>query len=467
MPDLGFDPTLVQRLDRPGPRYTSYPTADRFNSNFTAKQYAVHARRRHLGGQHRGLSLYIHIPFCRTVCFYCACNKVVTGDRTRAIPYLDHLDRELEMQSELYEGGGRRVDQLHWGGGSPTFLTLAQMRRLMKSVRKNFTLAEDRVGDFAIEVDPRFIDETTVAGLRGIGFNRLSLGVQDFDPVVQKKVNRVQSLEETAAVVKTGREEGFKSINIDLIYGLPAQTVQTFDETLSKVIDLGPDRIALYNYAHLPHLFKPQRRIAEADLPSAPDRLDILQHAVRRFGDAGYRYIGMDHFARPDDELSIAQEQGRLRRNFMGYTPHADTDIIGVGVSAISSVGASYSQNVHQVDAYYEALEKGNLPVVRGIELDADDLLRRTIIQGLMCHFLLYVPSIEQAYLIDFDSYFARELEELRAFESAGLLTIDPRERPEWITVTPKGRFLVRNLCMVFDRHLRDRPVEGRYSKTV
>jgi oxygen-independent coproporphyrinogen-3 oxidase len=306
-----------------------------------------------------------------------------------------------------------------------------------------------------------------VSGLRGIGFNRLSLGVQDFDPLVQKKVNRVQSVQETAAVVKAAREEGFRSINIDLIYGLPLQTVHTFDQTLSRVIELGPDRIALYNYAHLPHLFKPQRRIAAADLPAAGERLDILQHAVRRFGDAGYRYIGMDHFARPDDALSVAQEQGRLRRNFMGYTPHADTDIIGVGVSAISSVGTSYSQNVHEVDAYYEALERGDLPVVRGIELDADDLLRRTIIQGLTCHFLLYVPSIEQAYLIDFSTYFARELEELRAFEVAGLLTLVPRERPEWITVSPQGRFLVRNLCMVFDRHLRDRPVEGRYSKTV
>ncbi len=467
MPDLGFDPALVQRLDRPGPRYTSYPTADRFNDSFTAKQYAVHARRRHLGGQHRRLSLYVHIPFCRAVCFYCACNKVVTGDRTRAIPYLQHLDRELEMQSELYEGGGRRVDQLHWGGGSPTFLTLAQMRRLMKSVRRNFTLAEDHAGDFAIEVDPRFTRESTVAGLRAIGFNRLSLGLQDFDPVVQRKVNRIQSLEETAAVVRAGREEGYKSINMDLIYGLPAQTVQTFDTTLSKVIELGPDRIALYNYAHLPHLFKPQRRISAVDLPSAVERLDILQHAVRRFGDAGYRYIGMDHFARPADELSVAQEQGRLRRNFMGYTPHPDADIIGVGVSAISSVGASYSQNVHRVDAYYDSIDSGELPVERGIELDPDDLLRRTIIQGLMCHFMLYVPSIEQAYLIDFNSYFARELEELRGLEAAGLLTIEPPGQPEWITVTPRGRFLVRNVCMVFDRHLRDRPVHDRYSKTV
>jgi len=465
--DLGFDPVLVQRLDRPGPRYTSYPTADRFSSAFTAKQYAVHARRRHLGGQHRGLSLYIHIPFCRTVCFYCACNKVVTGDRTRALPYLDHLDRELEMQSELYEGGGRRVDQLHWGGGSPTFLTLAQMRRLMKSVRRNFQLADDHAGDFAIEVDPRFTDTSMVAGLRAMGFNRLSLGVQDFDPVVQRKVNRVQSLAVTAAVVNAGRDEGYRSINLDLIYGLPGQTVASFDDTLFKVIDLAPDRIALYNYAHLPHLFKPQRRIAEADLPDAQARLDILQRAVRRFGDAGYRYIGMDHFALPGDELSTAQDQGRLRRNFMGYTPHADTDIIGVGVSAISSVGASYSQNVHEVEAYYEAIERAELPVVRGMELDADDLLRRTVIQGLLCHFLLYVPSIEQAYLIDFSSYFARELEDLREFEQQGLLTIEPGDRPEWITVTPRGRFLVRNLCMVFDRHLREQPSAVSYSRTI
>jgi oxygen-independent coproporphyrinogen-3 oxidase len=359
------------------------------------------------------------------------------------------------------------VDQVHWGGGSPTFLTVPQMRRLMKSVRRNFRLADDRDGDFAIEVDPRFMTAATVCGLRAMGLNRMSLGVQDFDPEVQRRVNRVQTLAQTAQIVNAGRAEGFKSINIDLIYGLPSQTVASFDQTLAEVIELGPDRIALYNYAHLPHLFKSQKRIFEADLPSAGTRLDILQLAVRRFGDAGYRYIGMDHFALPGDDLAIAQEQGRLRRNFMGYTPHADTDIIGVGVSAISSVGASYSQNVHGVDEYYASLDAGELPVVRGIELDADDLRRRAVIQGLMCHFLLFLPSIEQAYLIDFRSYFARELAELESFREAGLVTIDPSEKPEWIAVTPKGRFLVRNLCMLFDRHLRERPLQGRYSKTV
>ncbi|MFN7753026.1 MAG: oxygen-independent coproporphyrinogen III oxidase [Pseudomonadota bacterium] len=467
MSELAFDAELVRRLDRPGPRYTSYPTADRFEPDFTARDYALHARRRHLGGQHRGLALYVHIPFCRTVCFYCACNKIVTGDRTRAVPYLDHLEREIELQAELYEGGGRRLDQVHWGGGSPTFLTVPQMRRLMKSVRRSFRLADDCAGDFAIEIDPRFTKPATVAALRTLGFNRVSLGVQDFDPEVQRKVNRVQSLEETRAVVEAARAERFRSVNLDLIYGLPGQTVMSFNTTLARVVDLAPDRIALYNYAHLPHLFKPQRRIDAADLPGASSRLDILQLAVRRLGQAGYRYIGMDHFARPDDDLSVAQDQGRLRRNFMGYTPHSDNDIIGVGVSAISSVGASYSQNVSNVEAYYEAIAQEELPVARGIELDADDLLRRTVIQGLMCHFLLYVPSIEQAYLIDFASYFARELEELDEFVAAGLVTVEPRERPEWITVTPRGRFLVRNLCMVFDRHLRDRPVEGRYSRTV
>jgi oxygen-independent coproporphyrinogen III oxidase len=467
MSDLGFDPALVSRLDRPGPRYTSYPTADRFTDTFTAREYEAHARRRHLAGQHRGLSLYVHIPFCRTVCFYCACNKVVTGDRSRALTYLDHLERELAMQSALYEASARRVDQLHWGGGSPTFLTMAQMRRLMNAVRRNFRLGEDHTSDFAIEVDPRFIEPGGVAALRAMGFNRMSLGVQDFDPEVQRKVNRVQSLEQTAEVVNAARAEQFRSVNVDLIYGLPAQSVASFDQTLSKVIDLRPDRIALYNYAHLPHMFKPQRRIEEADLPDAQTRLDILQRAVNRFGDAGYRYIGMDHFALPTDDLALAQDQGRLRRNFMGYSPHADNDIVGLGVSAISSVGASYSQNAHKVEAYYEAIEKGELPVVRGIELNADDLLRRAVIQGLMCHFLLYIPSIEQTFLIDFRSYFARELEDLQPFVEAGLIMIDPPGKPEWLTVTPRGRFLVRNLCMVFDRHLRDRPTAQRYSRTV
>jgi oxygen-independent coproporphyrinogen-3 oxidase len=462
MQTIDFDPGLIRRLDRPGPRYTSYPTADRFSTPFSPSAYMAHALKRNAGGQHRGLSLYLHIPFCPTLCLYCACNKIVTRDRSRVSRYLGYLMREVAMQGELFHSN-KLVEQLHWGGGSPSYLTPGQMHELMRTIRQHFRLTDDVRGDFSIEVDPRYTTPAMVAKLRAIGFNRLSVGVQDFDPAVQKAVNRVQTPEETFAVLEAARREGYKSTNVDLIYGLPLQNVISFNKTLTQVIAHGPDRLAIYNYAHLPHVFKAQRRIDEADLPSAEARLQILQVAVQRLSAAGYEYIGMDHFAKPDDDLAVAQRQGRLRRNFMGYTTHADTDIVGMGVSAISSIGAMYAQNVYTAEEYYERLDGEELPVLRGMELTPDDLLRREVIQGLLCHFLLYIRSIEEAYLIDFRSYFAREIEDLQPLVEAGLLTIDD----EWINVTPKGRFLIRNICMVFDRHLRAAPRPGGYSRTI
>ena len=457
-----FDPDLIRRLDRLGPRYTSYPTADRFIEAFDAADYIAWAAKRNVGGFKQPLSLYFHIPFCNTLCYYCACNKIITKDHSKADQYLQYLFKEIDLQSRLFNTLDK-VEQLHWGGGTPTFLSHAQMRDLMRVTRENFNLVDDTVGEYSIEIDPRKVDEETVAVLRQIGFNRISLGVQDFDPAVQKAVHRIQTEEETLRVVSAARREGFKSVSMDLIYGLPKQTVMGFNQTLKKIIAADPDRIALYNYAHLPAVFKPQRRINEADLPSPDTKLDILNISIKRLTEAGYIYIGMDHFAKPGDELAIAQRGGRLHRNFQGYSTHADCDLIGMGVSAIGKIGPTYSQNYRTLEDYYDKLDMNTLPIMRGLELKQDDLLRRSIINGLMCHFELSIEAIEIAYLIEFERYFAQEIVELKALQDLGLLKLDP----QWITITPKGRLLIRNVCMVFDKYLRADQQSKRYSKVI
>ncbi len=457
---LEVDLDLIRRLDRNGPRYTSYPTADRFVEAFGADAYRTWAGKRNLGPVSRPLSLYVHIPFCNTVCFYCACNKIVTRKAAKAATYLNYLEREIRLQGELFRDEPR-VEQLHWGGGTPTYLSHGQMCELMNQLRCHFDLAPN--GEFSIEVDPRRLGEDTIALLRELGFNRLSLGVQDFDPHVQKAVNRIQSEEETLRIVAAARREGFRSVSMDLIYGLPKQTVMSFDRTLDSVIEASPDRIAIYNYAHLPAVFKPQRRIREEDLPPPEAKLQILGLAIARLTDAGYAYIGMDHFAKLTDALSTAQKQGRLHRNFQGYSTHAECDLVALGVSAIGMIGPAYSQNQRTLDDYYDALERGTLPVMRGIELSADDLARRAIIQALMCHFELSKEAIEIAYLLDFDRYFRQELEDLRRYQDEGLVRIENR----WIVVTRRGRLLLRTLCMVFDRYLRADRNRARYSRVI
>ena len=458
--DLIFDPDLIRRFDINGPRYTSYPTADRFVEAFGADAYRHWLGQRGLGGFSKPLSLYFHIPFCNTICYYCACNKIITKDHGRSAKYLKYLAKEIEMQAAAVSGG-RQVMQLHLGGGTPTFLSHEEMRQLMATVREHFTLMPN--GEYSIEVDPRKVDRETVALLAELGFNRMSVGVQDFAEDVQVAVNRVQSYEETKLVIDSARELGFKSVSLDLIYGLPKQHVISFNRTLEQVLELSPDRISLYSYAHLPGLFKPQRRINQADMPSADTKLQILQLAIRRLTEAGYVYIGMDHFAKPDDELTHAQRQGRLHRNFQGYSTYAECDLMAFGVSAISKVGPSYAQNVKTLDDYYDALDRDVLPVLRGVELNSDDLLRRSIIQALMCHFELSIESIEIAHLIDFKDYFSVELEDLRAMADAGLLEIDDK----WITVLPAGRMLVRAIAMAFDRYLRADRERTRYSKVI
>lgn len=461
--NLVFDPEIIRRFDVNGPRYTSYPTADRFVEAFDSEAAKLWLGKRNIGGISRPLSLYFHIPFCNTICYYCACNKIITKDHGRSGKYLKYLGRELALQSEALETGEgeHEVIQLHWGGGTPTFLAHDEMRQLMAMTRKHFKLLDG--GEFSIEVDPRKVDTATVALLGELGFNRMSVGVQDFDERVQQAVNRIQSEEETVNVIRSARANGFKSISVDLIYGLPHQTVMGFNRTLERVLAMDPDRLSIYNYAHLPSLFKPQRRIAEVDLPSADSKLQILALAIRRLTEAGYVFIGMDHFAKPDDELAVAQRQGRLHRNFQGYSTHADCDMLSFGISSISKVGPTYYQNVKTLDDYYDRLDSGLLPVFRGIELTADDILRRSIIQALMCHFELSIESIESAHLIDFHKYFAAELEDLRELERGGLVKVDR----EWITVLPPGRMLVRVISMAFDRYLRADRQRTRYSKVI
>ncbi len=458
--NLVFDPQIIRRFDVNGPRYTSYPTADRFVEAFDSDAAKLWLGKRNIGAISRPLSLYFHIPFCNTICYYCACNKIITKDHGRSAKYLKYLAKEVALQSQ-YLDGSHEVIQLHWGGGTPTFLSHDEMRQLMDVTKRHFKLLDG--GEYSIEVDPRKVDRATVALLGELGFNRMSVGVQDFDEKVQVAVNRIQSEEETANVINAARENGFKSVSVDLIYGLPHQTVMGFNRTLERVLAMDPDRLSIYNYAHLPSLFKPQRRIAEPDLPSADAKLQILALAIRKLTEAGYVFIGMDHFAKPDDELAVAQRQGRLHRNFQGYSTYADCDMLSFGISSIGKVGPTYSQNVKTLDEYYDRLDAGMLPVFRGIELTADDILRRSIIQALMCHFELSIESIESAHLIDFRKYFAAELDDLKEMEAAGLVRVDR----EWITVLPPGRMLVRIISMVFDRYLRADRQRTRYSKVI
>src|SRR5438477_8766087 len=406
-----FDLELVRKYDGLGPRYTSYPTADRFTELFTADDLIDALSRRDLGKSAPPLSLYVHLPFCDTICYYCACNKVITKDHGRSAKYLRYLGKEMELIAGRVEPGAI-VRQLHWGGGTPTFLSAHEMTLLMRMLRDNLDFAGD--AECSIELDPRKVDAETVALLAQMGFNRLSVGVQDFDPAVQAAVNRIQGEAGTRKVLDAARANGFSSLNVDLIYGRPRQTARGFDATLEKVIAAAPDRIALYSYAHVPHLFKPQRRIDEAELPSPETKLAILELAIERLTSAGYVYIGMDHFAKPDDELAVAQREGKLHRNFQGYSTHADCDLLAFGISAIAKVGATYSQNVRTLDDYYARLDGTALPCFRGWRLSADDRLRRDVIHALMCQFTVSIAAIEATHGIAFGRYFAIELDGLK-----------------------------------------------------
>ncbi len=455
-------PELLTRFDVSGPRYTSYPTADRFVDAFGEDEYvlALQQRRQSAVGKALPLSVYVHIPFCESLCYYCACNKIITKHHDRADVYLRYLNREIELHT-AHCGVGQVVSQIHLGGGTPTFLSDEGLRDLMGMLRNHFTLVPG--GEYSIEVDPRTVDADRLALLHELGFNRLSFGVQDFDPEVQKAVHRIQPKEQVFSLVESARSIGFDSINVDLIYGLPKQTPDSFDRTLAQVAELRPDRIALYAYAHLPERFKPQRRIVWADLPMASAKVSMLSRSLEAFSAAGYVYVGMDHFALPDDALAIAKRQGRLHRNFQGYSTQPDCDLIALGVSAIGRVGATYSQNAKTLDDYYDRLNQGHLPVVRGLALTRDDLVRRAVIMALMCQGELLFEPMEQSWLIDFRTYFAAELEQLKEMEGQGLVVLGP----EGIEVTAMGWYFVRGIAMVFDRYLQADKNRARFSRII
>ncbi|ALU61440.1 coproporphyrinogen III oxidase [Pseudomonas syringae pv. lapsa] len=444
---IRWDSDLIHRYDVAGPRYTSYPTAVQFHTQVSAFDL-LHALRESRKAS-RPLSLYVHLPFCANICYYCACNKVITKDRGRAQAYLQRLEHEIQMLA-CHLAPGQLVEQLHLGGGTPTFLSHDELRRLMAQLRLHFNLLDDDSGDYGIEIDPREADWSTMGLLRELGFNRVSLGVQDLDPTVQRAINRMQSLEETRAIVEAARTLQFRSVNIDLIYGLPTQNPQTFSHTVDKVIDLQPDRLSVFNYAHLPERFMPQRRIDVADLPDAESKLLMLERTVEQLGKAGYRYIGMDHFALPDDELATAQEDLTLQRNFQGYTTHGHCDLIGLGVSAISQVGELYSQNSSDLNEYLRLLDSDQPATRRGLICNDDDRIRRVIIQQLICHFTLDFGEIEKTFCIDFRDYFSEAWPQLLGMASDGLITLSETG----IEVRPAGRLLVRAVCMVFDTYL-------------
>lgn len=457
-----FDQRLIERYGGRGPRYTSYPTAMQFHEGFTAEDYRRYARASNGDGVARPLSLYVHIPFCRSLCYYCACNKVVTRNAARVEEYLRMLYAEIRMQAALFDDD-RPVSQLHFGGGTPTYLENAELDRLMRELNESFALASGYEREFSIEVDPRSVDMESMTLLAELGFNRLSLGVQDFDPVVQQAINRVQTANDVAELLRQARHTGFKSVSFDLIYGLPHQSVESFDETLEQVVVMRPDRLAIYNYAHLPQRFKGQRMIRERDLPSPAEKLDILHQTIDRLSAAGYVYIGMDHFSLPDDDLAIARRDGTLQRNFQGYSTHRECDLVGLGVSAISHIGDSYSQNTTSTIAYEAAISAGRLAVNRGLEMDHDDRLRAAVIQQLMCYDELRFDDFGRRHRCDFRDSFAPQLEAMAGLQRDGLVELDDNG----ILVTPRGRLLLRSIAMVFDRYLGAPAGEPKFSQAI
>lgn len=454
-----FDIDLIEKYSTQGPRYTSYPTAVQFTETLDANRFSQLIRQSNASG--KDLSLYAHIPFCDTLCYYCACNKVITKKHALTAPYLEHIEKEMQLVAKDLDTN-RRVVQLHWGGGTPTFLTTEEQWELMGLFKKYFNFASDDEGEFSIEIDPRTVTTDSIKELRKMGFNRLSFGVQDFDEHVQVAINRIQGNDETRLIIEEGRKQGFHSISVDLIYGLPLQTTKSFERTLDKIIELSPDRIAVFNYAHLPHIFAVQRKIQESTLPSSQMKLNLLELSIRKLVDAGYVFIGLDHFAKPDDSLVKHQQEGTLYRNFQGYSTFSECDLFGFGVSSISQVGDSYSQNVKDRKEYYRILETGTLPTVRGVELTNDDIIRRKVITEIMCNMKIDWNAISKEFSIDARKYFKKELPNLTPLHEDGLLILNDNG----FEVTAPGRLLIRNIAMLFDIYL---PQAGKktFSKVI
>ncbi|MBV7300697.1 oxygen-independent coproporphyrinogen III oxidase [Enterovibrio paralichthyis] len=450
-----WDQALIEKYNYSGPRYTSYPTALEFHEVFTAAEFDMACTQY----PDRNLSLYVHIPFCHTLCYYCGCNKVITRHAHKADQYLDAL--ELEIRQRAYLLHDRNVTQLHWGGGTPTFLTKAQISRLMNLLREEFRLSPD--AEISIEVDPREIELDMLDHLRSEGFNRLSIGVQDFDKTVQKAVNREQDEAFIKAMVVRAKELSFRSTNLDLIYGLPHQNEATFAQTLEQVIAMQPGRLSVFNYAHLPQLFAAQRKIKEDTLPSPKEKLAMLEQTINTLTGAGYQFIGMDHFALPDDELAVAQREGKLHRNFQGYTTQGDCDLLGLGVSAISMIGDCYAQNQKELKKYYHQVDEQRHALWKGVMLDSDDILRREVIKSLICNFTLDKRVIEREFGVEFDQHFKEDLQLLQCFIDDELVEVTA----DTIEVTLKGRLLIRNICMCFDTYLRDRARQQQFSRVI
>ncbi|AHY43324.1 oxygen-independent coproporphyrinogen III oxidase [Stutzerimonas decontaminans] len=444
---IRWDSDLIRRYDQAGPRYTSYPTAAQFNDKIGSFDL-LHALRSSRQAS-RPLSLYVHLPFCANACYYCARNKIITKDRGRALTYLERLEKEIELIA-CHLGRDQIVEQLHFGGGTPTFLSHDELRRLMGHLRQHFHLQDDDHGDFSVEIDPREADWPTIGLLRELGFNRISIGVQDLDPDVQRAINRLQTLAQTRTIIEAARTLQYRSLNIDLIYGLPLQTAAGFANTVTAIIDLQPDRLSLSNYAHQPERFAPQRRINTADLPSPTEKLAMLEQSITLLTDAGYRYIGMDHFALPDDELAMAQEDGSLQRNFQGYTTHGHCDLVGLGVSAISQVGDLYCQNSSDIATYQQQLDQNQLATARGLRCNQDDRIRRAVIQALICDFALGFEQLQRDYAVDFREYFADAWPMLEQMSADGLIELSDTH----LLIQPAGRLLVRSICMLFDHYL-------------
>ena len=457
-----FDEDLIKRYDVSGPRYTSYPTAVQFHEGFDSVAYELVISASNAELIPRPLSLYVHLPFCHSLCYYCGCTKKVTRHPEHGQAYLGHLLHEVELQGALFDRD-RTVDQLHFGGGTPTFFDDAQLTRLMQSLGGHFSLQESDEREFSIELDPRTVDPQRLETLWNLGFNRISLGVQDFDPEVQQAVNRVQGVDETLGLIGHARELGYESISIDLIYGLPLQTPESFDQTLDTVLASRPDRLAVYNYAHLPQLFRSQRMIDEADIPTPTTKLQLMELTIRRLTEAGYIYIGMDHFALPEDELTIAQQEGTLQRNFQGYSTHHECDLVGLGVSSIGKIGDCYAQNLKTIPTWQAAVGAGELPIWRGLTLGTEDRLRRSIIESIMCQGELRYAKYEQRFGIEFEQHFMPEIRALEPLEKDQLIEMDP----EGFTVTPAGRLLLRNIAMLFDEYLNRADQPQRFSKVI
>lgn len=457
---LKWDLDLIKRYDLSGPRYTSYPTAIQFDPQLSPQQLVDCGQT--TTDTSAPLSLYLHIPFCTHVCYFCACNKVITRNKKRAQPYLEQLYAEMRKLSEWYSND-RIVNQLHWGGGTPSFINDEQMRELVGHLQQNFRLRNDDKGDYSIEIDPREANAERMKVIRELGFNRVSLGVQDINIEVQKAVNRVQPIEMSEEIISSARELGFKSINTDLIYGLPHQTIDSFARTVDAIVALSPDRLSVFNYAHMPDRFRSQKHINAADLPAPEDKLVILENTINQLSDAGYVYIGMDHFAKPDDELAIAQREGHLHRNFQGYTTHSDCDLVAMGVSAISQIGDVYYQNEHDLKLYQDAIDDRQQAIKRGVILSRDDRIRRRVITQLICHFELDRSQIETEFEIDFESYFDAEMTMMQQYVDDGLVTLDG----PLIKVTPSGRLLIRRICMTFDAYAPKQQTGRTFSRII